>query len=321
MAWEAVSRNMGSDQLVISLPTDHLSLANRFDIGVELKLNWEDYELLSGKRDLGGILTEAGIDPGQITSVHLPPGLRTRGKDIGMAATQENVGSINDFVQGQLQELSDVFLVMHTPRKFDYDEHLSLLSTLCDLTGFEISIENPPGTSYWSKPEDIAFFGYAGATDDRWTDLYLTIDSAHFSNPRQNPDQIKEDAVETLFDRVNRSVNADITTIRKEYRRYLDSSIAAPTPHDTELCSEKSWMSLLNTLMLAGERVKSIHFNDPNDDGTPDIEHQRGQPTLQSIREIIRSENIHVVLEPDKEEFEQPRKLGQRTEAIKDWLS
>lgn len=144
---------MGSDQLVISLPTDHLSLATRIDIGVELKLNWEDYEILSGKRELETVLSEAGVDPGQITSVHLPPGLRTRGKDIGMAATQENVGSINDFVQGQLHELSDVFLVMHTPRKFDYHEHLSLFSTLCDLTGFEICIENPPGTSFWSNPK------------------------------------------------------------------------------------------------------------------------------------------------------------------------
>lgn len=80
-------------------------------------------------------------------------------------------------------------------------------------------------------------------------------------------------------------------------------------------------MPLLNTLVLAGDRVKSIHFNDPVNDGTPDVEHQRGQPVLQSIRQIIRSENIHVVLEPDKVEFEQPRNLGQRAEAIKDWLS
>lgn len=311
---------MASERLVVSLSTNHLPFAAQLETGIELKLNWQDYELLSGERKLREVLSNSGVSLEQIKSIHLPPGLRTRGKDIGMAATQENVGSINDFIQGQLQDISNAHLVMHTPRKFDFDDHLSLLATLCNLTNRDISIENPPGTSYWRTPEDIAFFGYVGATADNWADLYLTIDSAHLPHPRRRPEEIKKEAVETLFARIDQSVETDTHTIREEYMDYLDENITTLTPSEPEQFATDDWMPLLNTLVLAGNRVKSIHFNDPDNDGTPDLTHQREQSSLQAIREIIQSEHIYVVLEPDEEEFEQPHRLQQQVDEIANWL-
>lgn len=312
---------MPSEQLVVSLPTDRLQLAARIDAGIELKLNWEDYDVLSGDRGLLDLLAAADVAPDRLASVHLSPGLRTRGREIGMAATRENVGAITDFVQEQLRDVPDPFLVLHTPRKFEYDDHLSLLATLCELLDHDVAIENPPGTSYWSTPEQLAFFGFVGATGDDWDDLYLTVDSAHLPQPRREPDRIDEEVVETLFDRVARSAKGDASTVREAYLEYLRGNVESFGPSGAPRRPEGGWMALLNALVLAGDRVKSVHFNDPEDDGTPDLTHQRDRFALASIREILRSEEIYVVLEPDEEEYERPRALRRRVEEIDAWLS
>lgn len=81
-----------------------------------------------------------------------------------MAATEANIGSITDFVHDQLRDIPETFLVLHPPMKFGYDSQLKLPEKLCNLMKREISIENPPDDSYWYRPEEIAFFGFAGIT-------------------------------------------------------------------------------------------------------------------------------------------------------------
>lgn len=303
---------------LVSIPARRLDVASAIDADIEVKLDWEDYELLAGERLLVEELDEAAVAPDRVASVHLPPGVRTRGRKIGMAATDANVGAIVDFVHAQLSDLANPFLVMHPPRSFAYGDQLSLLSRLCSLTGHEITIENLPDASYWFTPEDIAFFGFVGATFNEWTDLYVTIDSKHLPSGRPPGDAIDWEAVDTIFERFEGDAGMDTAALRKAFGGHLTRAVAGHRL-DAELADD-GWSPLVTALVLCGERVKSVHFNDPGVDGVPDLDGHGSPPNLDVVRELVLEHDIHLVLEPDREAFEQMDELVRRFESIRAWL-
>lgn len=313
--------SLTDDRLLLSVPASRLDITSAFDYRVELKFDWEDYEILSGERGLPDALDDAAVDPTRVISVHLPPGVRTRGRAIGMAATDANLGTIVDFVHDQLSELPHAFLVMHPPRKFDYGDQLTLLSKLCDLTGHEISIENPPDDSFWYTPEDIAFFGFVGATYPDWENLYVTIDSAHLPTARSPDDPIDRDAISDLVCRLEGLQGLDVASLEKAYTGHLAGNVAEFRPEGIDRLENDAWTPLLNALLLTADRTKSVHFNDPVEDGIPDLAGHRGQSTLEVIREIARNEDIYLVLEPDREMFDRPDELSRRVDAVDSWLN
>lgn len=308
-----------SSRILTSIPASQIDVATVIDTDIELKLDWEDYDILSGERSLLEALDDAGVDPDRIASVHLPPGVKTRGRNIGMAATEANVGAILDFVHAQLEGLQDVFLVMHPPRQFDYVDQLSLFNELCELTGHQITIENPPDESYWYTPEDIAFFGFVGATYSDWEDLFVTVDSAHLPAGRSPADPIDRDAVEAILDRIDDVQGMDRVAIEKAFSSHLRRGVAEHRPEMADRLADDPWSPLLNVLVLTSGRVKSVHFNDPVEDGVPELDNHGVPPVLDTIREIIHAEDIHVVIEPDRETFDRPEVLERQVDAIASW--
>lgn len=128
----------------ISLPLDKLQVAHRLPHPVELKLSWEDYPVLSGDRSLQNVCSEHGINAADIVTVHLPPGTTTRGREIGMAATRGNVGTVMEFVATQLDPwLPKVPLVMHPVKQVDLDEYLPVLQQYRAVTGHPVRVETP----------------------------------------------------------------------------------------------------------------------------------------------------------------------------------
>lgn len=306
--------------ILLSVPVSSLEVATIVDVDIELKFDWEDFDILSGERHLLDVLQSVGVDQSRVASIHLPPGVKTRGRDIGMAATEANVGAILDFVHAQLAEFSDAFLVMHPPRAFDYGDQLSLFSRLCDLSGHRITIENPPGESYWSTPEDIAFFGFVGETYPDWSNLYVTVDSKHLpaGQPPANP--LDPDAVEDLFDRMEDIEGLDVASLRKAFGGHLVNIINRRRPKDADCLPTDGWAPLLNTLVLTGARVSSIHFNDPVDDGIPDLDGHETSPTLAAVRELLYEADASTVLEPNRGTYNHPDELRRSVESVREWL-
>lgn len=307
-------------KLLTSIPARRLELASRIGTDIELKLDWEDYSLLSNERSLLDALQEANLAPDRVRSVHLPPGLKTRGRKIGMAATRANVGAILDFVHAQLADLPDAFLVMHPPREFDFGDQLTLLKELCELTGREITIENPPDASYWYTPEDIAFFSFLGATYDDWSQLYVTVDSKHLPADRSLDDAIDDEAMSVLYDRLCDSIGQDVEGLWKAFNGDLVGNVSEFRSDDLESHPPSGWSPLLNTLVLSGPQVKSVHFNDPIEDGIPDLDGHNRSETLDAVRELVLAQEIFIVLEANRELFDRPNEFVERVAAVDQWL-
>lgn len=70
--------------------------------------------------------------------------------------------------------------------------------------------------------------------------------------------------------------------------------------------TSRSWLPTLRTLVLAGETIQSLHFNDPRDDGVPDLT-RTDSPVLDAIFDLVAQRDIFLVLEPDNYDIQMLR--------------
>lgn len=297
--------------LRVSLPPELLGLARRRAYSIELKFDWEHREILSGERDLAHVVAEHGIDPDRIRTVHLPPGTRRRGDRIGMAITPANRGAIVEFVHEQLAAIPDATLVAHPPKSFQYGELLSLIEELCSITDRELAIENAAVESDWYSPEQIAFFAVAADADPALDGLGLTIDSAHLPRSTTESPAVDPTAIETLEARL-REEGFELSPVYEQ--RVLDRS--PPEWWPSGVTAGDPYAPLLTTLWLCGDRVRTVHLNDPETDGVPVPDPHDEQPGLDAALARFRATEVVPVIEPGPL-LDEPKTLHERVDAVR----
>lgn len=323
------------DNLVISLHPDELELASSEDWNIELKLDWKDMtgEAHSDKKIID-LLEKNDIEEDQLVDVHLPPG--TSHSNPGMSAIRENIGPITDFSYNQLAGLDDAFVTTHPPKKFRYLDQLWTLHDLLENLNRDLSIENTSDKSDWYTPEAAAFFGFAGENYSSFDQLYLTVDSAHLPQDdyvNQNFDHyydpedeevraLMEDAdisdewlFEVDYSRVREivtEINGDLEekdrVFPTEYLAFMgrnfQDTVENYFPDEGGIITNNAltgdtYLPLLRTLSMTGERVKSVHLNDPVRNDIPTEEDYRDSEALQASIEYLNDHDTYVVLEPE----------------------
>ncbi len=327
-----------SDLLVMSLGPEDLHLASNRDWNIELKLDWDnvgpDGEVGSDS-DIVALLEQNDVDSEQLVDVHLPPG--TSSSNPGMSVTRENIGNITDFSYNQLGSMSDVFMTTHPPKKFRYLDQLWVFHDLFQSMDREISIENTSAKSDWYTPEAAAFFGFVGKEyPNSFEDLFLTIDSAHlpqddyveqdfdrYYDPEDEDvrdlmartDTDKEWLFEIDYDRVGdivRQINEDLEgedeIFPVRYLAYMGDNFRETVeeyfPENGGIITNNAltgdtYLPLLRTLSMTGERVRSVHLNDPDANDVPSMDNYRSSPALQASLDYLSDRDIYVVLEPE----------------------
>jgi len=283
---------MQSHRVLLSLRPDKLQIAQQVDAGVELKLDREDADLVTGDRDLAAFLNEYDMPQEQLVSVHPPPG--TRGRQTDTTVTRDNVGNVIRFNDTQLQAVTPEFVVLHTDRRIDVRDHLFTLQEMAASLDVPLAVENPPGKSYWKTPEDHAFFAYTATTAD--TPWYLTVDTYHLDDSLPSG-FVDEGALEGVVERATDDGLSEDAMER--FREYVTARAAEAPISDIDAVRDDPWLPTLRTLVLAGDQVQSLHFNDPDDDGVPDLTHV-DSPVLDMVFDWVARHDINLVLEPDE---------------------
>lgn len=319
-------------ELRLSLPPERLSIAAAREYGIELKFDWEHRDVLTGETNLGDVLADAGIDPGRVGSVHLPPGTERRGDRIGMAVTSSTRSAIVDFVYEQLEVVPDATIVAHPPKRFQYAELLGVIEGLLTATGREFAIENAAVESNWYRPEELAFFAVAADEEPTLDGLRLTVDSAHLPAPRSGGRSLESnrnslepdpDAIETLASRLREEGYALPNAYRE---RVVDRS--PPEDPLTALDRADPYAPLVRTLWLCGDRVRIVHLNDPVTDGVPEVDQHGGSDRhsqygdrtgRDAVFEFIRGRDLALTLEPG-DLLHSPTDLHRRFDALESLL-
>ncbi|USZ69233.1 hypothetical protein NGM10_05695 [Halorussus salilacus] len=298
--------------LSVSLPPEELSVARRVPGGVELKFSWRHRDLLVGERDLDALLDDAGVDAERIATVHLPPGTETRGGNVGMALTRANRGAIATFVHSQLSCLPAADLVAHPPKRAGYGESIPVLASLLDITDRTIAVENTSAESAWYAPEDLGFVAVLAERYEPLSDLRLTVDSAHL--PRDGRPGVTPERVDAIRERLGPDVPAVALDFERELRDRL------PDEWDPSVV-ESPYFPLLASVHLAGQAVRSVHLNDPRDDGVPRLDPHADDPALDRALAALADRGADVVVEPDAGLREQPEELRARVTALRDRMA
>lgn len=309
---------MGGDHVAVALSPETLSMAADSNLNIELTFSWEHHDLLATNTDLISHIKAAGVDPGQVKSIHLPPGQYPHGTNLTMAATKANVGPILDFIHGQLEVFTDAFLVLHPAKNASYSEQFQVLETLCQASPFDLTLENTPDDSIFYTPEDMAFFSFAADKDappepSPVLDCFgVTIDSAHLPCQTSAMDlQANDGAINTIDTRLQ----DEGLELPQSFTRYLEMQRTAFT-HEVSLTSQGGEASnreadrygpLLTALVFGGECVRNVHLNDPATDGIPDLTDRSDHHALNAALNLIRDRDIQIVLpgpyEMDQREY------------------
>ncbi len=294
-------------RVLVSVTPDELDVASQYDFDVELDLDWGHERLLTGKDSLIERLAAYDVAPEQVKSIHLPPGTRTRGSRVGMAATPANRGAVGDFVHGQLGEFDDPFLVMHPDKDLSYTEQLPLLATYTDITGHDIAIENTASADHWRTPEDLAFYAWAAEERPELDRLHLTVDSAHFPSASREADGYDHDAA----DHVCTALGDAYSDVADDYLSFLEER----APDGVEVAAGDPYQPLARTLALAGDRVQSVHFNDPETNNLPRLRSRHEDGGAYAAVEAMAEHDVYTVLKPDAL-LDDPQRLSTRRDAV-----
>lgn len=292
---------------VLSAPLPYLEQAAALPYPVEIKLNWEDHAVLIGEQGFDEVLAEADVAPKQVASVHLPPGTETRGRDVGMALTAANTRQITEFVFSQLDVVPDADLTVHPPKQEAYSQFLQRAAELSEVTGRCLSMENMSVESYVYTPEDLAFIGCVTEHYEPAQNVFLTVDTAHL--PAVTGLEPDADRLQAVADRVNTDGCELVPELGMRLEEFLQSDEVVPSVEQRD-----PWLPTLQTLVLTGSRVSSLHFNDPVTDGVPELEAGHISPVLETVFEYVRRHEICVVLEPHAYSD------WQELEAVLEWI-
>lgn len=328
---------MEQENILISLKPEELEMADAApETGIELKLDWEHVKPdgpLHREGRITEIAKEQEVDTDRIESVHLPPGTSNAN---GMSVTRGNVGPITDFSFNQMED-TDAYMTTHPPKNFSYEEQTNILTDLCHLTDHEISIENTSVESDWYEPEEIAFFAFLSSQYDSLDELHTTLDSAHLPQGRDvrqdfdvsdgnyyAPDGEIAEAMEdteipiaSLFDidyeaaeNLEQSLREDEGSLPQDYFTFIGSnledraeryaSVSDNLVADESLSGDR-YLPLLRTLFMCGDRVKSVHLNDPYSNDVPSDEDIRESDGLGIALDYMDDNSIYTVLEPEND--------------------
>lgn len=290
---------MTRDRLLVSLSPDKLPLASRFDAGIEVKFDWEHEALLTGRRSLESVVTEAGIDTERIRSIHLPPGTRQR---FGMTVTEGNRETIVDFVHEQVSGIPEAFPTAHPPKRFSYVDQLRLFESLLELTERPLAIENLPDDCRWHSPASLAFFAHAGREYRTLSGLWLTVDSAHLpDDPRSTaqlqslPDDWGSDVADALSDDDRSLPTGFVDDHERRLEDQIDEYFSGTDPDGSV---ESRWVPFAQAVFTTADRIKSVHLNDPADDGLPSLGGRDEDPVLRAAIDCALDRGVYLVLEP-----------------------
>lgn len=329
---------MEKENILMSLKPEDLEMADVDpDIGVELKLDWKHVGpegAVSEDSEIRELAKNVDVDPERIKSVHLPPGTSN---SRGMTATRDNVGSIVEFSYNQMTGMGDTYMTTHPPKDFNYEDQARVLQDISELSQNEFSIENTSVESDWYDPEEIAFFAFLGHNYDGLDPMHLTIDSAHLpqgkdvrgdfdinsGNYYTADGEISEVMAETevplstLFD-VDYDAVSDLDSKLEEdggglppdYFSFIGSNLEENgqkyvTNGDNLVVNENlsgdRYIPLLRTLFMAGDRVKSVHLNDPYTNSVPTAEDMQESTGLETALDYMDDSSTYGVLEPEEE--------------------
>lgn len=310
----------GVEGLAVSMPPERLALAAERGWQVELKLSRRHEPLVRGERDLGAVLDAAGLAPGCVRSVHLPPGLHQQGAT-GMTLTRRNRADVLDFVHDQLGVVPDAHLVAHPPKRFDYADQIELFGTLLSSVRRPIAVENTPGPSDWHTAEDVALFGYLADREPSLSGLYAAVDSAHLPPAGAGPGAIEldDDALAGVADQLRE----EGLQLPAGFREAVVATAADTADHRSRLDvspAAEPYFPLLRALSLAGRRVLEVHLNDPVADGAPQVHPHDDHSVLRVALSILREHGGTVVVE-DSSLLSDPVELARRVGAVADLLS
>ncbi|MFB6190272.1 MAG: hypothetical protein ABEJ91_01745 [Candidatus Nanohaloarchaea archaeon] len=328
------------DQVVLSMGPEELSRAAGSDWSIELKLDWEDMEpggYFHEEAGLDELLENSGVDPDRVVDIHLPPG--TSDSNPGMSAVEENVGAMAGFSYDHLEDRDDIFLTTHPPKQFRYLDQLWVLKDLLERVPNEVSIENTSDPSKWYTPEAVAFFGFVGSQyPESFEDLYLTVDSAHlpqgdyvqqdFDDYYKPEDEevaalmdrsetgrewlfeIDYDQVEDIVHEINEDLEEGDDIFPVKYLDFMGENFRDMVEGhgygengiitDNDLTGD-TYLPFLRVLAMTGERVKSVHLNDPDSNDVPGMSDYRRSEALQAAMGYMGDSDIYVVLEPEGE--------------------
>lgn len=265
--------------------------------GIEVKLDWEHAARLGADRPLAAVCAEQGVDPGTITSVHLPPGTA---RPEGMSIAPGNAGVIADFTHAAFGDgVAPEWLTVHTAREFDYREQVDRLGTTVEVGGYPLAVENTPDASDYHTPEDLAVLAYLTERIPRLADVSVLVDTAHVAMGRRDL-AVDEDAVSAVLRRLDdplrdrmadgfrEFLRANVAGIRDEF----DPAVEAPDEGNP-------WRPVFVTLaVLGGSRVRALHLNHPATDGLPTSEHR--DEGLEWVLAFCQHHGIAVVIEPGR---------------------
>lgn len=284
-----------SVSIVLSTPIENLSHAASLADGVEIKLDWKHAESLSRDDTLSDRCRVEGVPPESITSVHLPPGTS---QPQGMSVAPGNVGDISDFVHGAFGETIDPrWLTVHTTRRFDYREHVDRLSTITEVGGFPLAVENTPDASCYHTPEDIAALAFLSEQVPHLNDVSILIDTAHVTMDRRAL-TVDDTAFESVLERVGPQRRDQLS---EPFQQFLQTNVDENT-NETDIgvappSKESPWRPVFVTLALVGgSRIQALHLNDPATDGLPETTNP--EDGLRWVLSYCNKHDIVVVLEP-----------------------
>lgn len=281
--------------LVLSTAIENLSHAASLADGVEIKLDWKHAELLSRDDTLSDRCRVEEVPPESITSVHLPPGTS---QPQGMSVAPGNVGDISDFVHRAFGETIDPrWLTVHTARQFDYRENVDRLSTITEVGGFPLAVENTTDASCYHTPEDLAALAFLSEQIPRLDDVSILLDTVHVSMERRAL-TVDDTAFESVLERVDPQLRDQMS---EPFQQFLQANVEENKKNPdlvVEPPSEESpWRPVFVTLALVGgSRIQALHLNDPTTDGLPKTTNPADG--LRWVVSYCNKHNIVIILEP-----------------------
>jgi len=313
---------MDKENIAISLGVDELDIVNILDASAELKLNWEDIEpggAFEGDNTLSDILREQEVDGEDIYDIHLPPGTSS---NPGMSATRDNIINLVDFSYSKCRENEDIFFTTHAPKKYNFLEQMWVFDKLFrSMDTREISIENNSAVSKWYEKEQISFWGFCGDSLENMEDLYLTIDSAHLPQYDGENRSKEYPGLRNKYDNIHRSVDPEVISeiardledgeftsdkAIEDFLSYISKNVekfneTAERDYFREDHHSDPYLPLAQTVAMCGNRIKSIHLNDPETNNLPTINDYKRSDALQDTLAFVEQEDIYLVAEPEGE--------------------
>lgn len=326
---------MTRENIAVSLNPGELEVLEKTDIEAELKLDWKDIEQggALGEDNFSDLLEERDFDQDQIVDVHLPPG--TSKSNPGMSATRENLRTISAFSYSKFGDFPEIFFTTHPPKKFNYLDQLWTFNDLFQsIDERHISIENTSADSKWYNAEQIGFFGFCGEEYPAFKDLFLTIDSAHLpqgeyiekefdefyqaedeevksllidsETPNKSDFEIEYNNAADIVHEINNSLESTDEKFPRKYIEYLSSNIEdfmAENNLDGIVTNSNfdgdRYLPLLRTVAMNGDRIKSIHLNDPETNDVPTREDFRESEALRTTLEYLKGRDNYLIVEPE----------------------